>query len=488
MKQQVSVKPEEHLIAEPSPFLVTPPANSYCSDLAMSTTSPPSMNLLNTELPIFEEATQTASHILDIPICTVGIPRGDLLIFKAAIGLSRLGLMNPLARHRRLPLKDELIAGVLQKKQPIVLSNVADSKIFSQSFLVQTYKIKAYAGVPLLTSEGECLGLLAAMHTERYDFSKAAIAYLELLARWSVSEYERYLLSQGSMHRAGAAVTAESTSSPQAPPLDIVRLTLMNQLTQDLRTPLTTITGMASMLSREIYGSLTPKQREYTQIVHCSSQTLLEIANEVLELSDLGIDLQSLKPTAVDFETLGQHLRKKLTPTAQAAHQEIRITVEPQSRIWQLDKEVARQLLHHLISSVIKLSKEGGTVRVHGSDRNKSLHVAVWVSHPWLGEGLPTSVLALRHLLSDSELGTQGLSDLFSQMTWPRRSRPVNLENQNTEGSLLDSSLLDNSLLRSREALSLLLSRYLVEHHGGQLTLQGNSDTGYRFLAVLPSL
>jgi signal transduction histidine kinase len=46
----------------------------------------------------------------------------------------------------------------------------------------------------------------------------------------------------------------------------------MSQLTQDMRNPLTTITGMASMLSREIYGTLTPKQREYADIVHTSSK------------------------------------------------------------------------------------------------------------------------------------------------------------------------------------------------------------------------
>ncbi|MBE7383275.1 MAG: GAF domain-containing sensor histidine kinase [Leptolyngbya sp. SIO1E4] len=440
------------------------------------------ISLLDVEFPIFEEATQTASRFLDIPICIVGIPHDNALVLKAAIGLSQLGLMNPLARTRRLPLEDELARQVLQEKRRLVLPKIADHELFSNAFLVQEYGIQAYLGVPLLTAEGNCIGVLAAMDIAPHDFPMEAVAFMELLARWSVSEYERHHLSQKLTESASGPISAPKTRVAGEPTLlDTVRLTLMSQLTQGMRTPLTTITGMTSMLSREIYGTLTTKQREYTEIVHSSSQVLLEMANEVLELSSLGTSLQPLNPASVDFEMLGQHVQRTLTPVAKENNQEIRLTVEPGSRIWTLDKDIVRQLLYHLTFTLIKLSGEGGTIRIHGSERHHQLNIAVWVSHPWLGEGLPNSVLALRQFLKDSGEETNILSVLLTQAIGQAAPKP--LESSLTESK--DSQA--QAILKSRETLSLLLSRHLIERHGGSLTLQGNPESGYRFLVILPS-
>lgn len=428
------------------------------------------------EFSIFEEAAQMASHILQMPVCTVGIPQKDLLVLKAAIGLSQLGLMNPLARSRRLPLGDELTGYVIQEKRPLVLPEIQDCDALAQSLLVEKYGIRAYIAMPLLTTEGNCIGLLAAMDTQPREFSKEAIAFMELLARWSVSEYERHIVSDLLAKRTQPAVATDDGGTSTTASANTVRLVLMNQLTEEMRNPITTIAGMTNMLSREIYGSLTPKQREYTEIAHTSSQTMLEMANQVLALNDLHGSLESLNLATVDLEMLVQHVQKKLTPTARKNHQDVRLTVEPKSRLWQLDKDVVRQLLHHLIFGVIKFSREGGTVRAHGSSRNGILNIAVWVSHPWLGEGLPAPIMALRKLLVDP-VKSQTIAALMANVDQPQAAAI-------SQADLAEIAAPD-SLIKSQETLSLLLSRYLIEHHGGSLVLQGNADSGHRFLVTL---
>lgn len=441
------------------------------------------INLLDIEFPIFEEATQTASRFLNAPICTVGIPNGSALILKAAIGLSQLGLMNPLARTRRLSLEDKLANYVLHTQQRLVLPKIVEHEPFTRSCLVQEYGIQAYLGVPLLTAEGNILGCLAAMDVEPHDFSADAIAFMELLARWSVSEYERHILSQKLTEPALIIGGNSAAMADQKVVLDTVRLTLMSQLTQEMRNPLTTITGMASILSREIYGSLTPKQREYTEIVHSSSQMLLGMANDVLELSSLGTSLQPLRSTSIDLEMLGQHIQKNLTSLADENNQEIRFTVEPSSRLWKLDKDIVRHLLHHLIYSVAKLSGEGGTIRIHASERDGHLNITIWHSHPWLGEGLPPIARELSQLLNEPGQEIELLSVILARLTGHsglRRFQPNPSEKDASE------NLQDSMVLKARETLSLLLSRHLIEHHGGTLNLQGNSSSGHRFLVVLP--
>ncbi len=485
-KSSISIKAEKRtypLSMTHSPVPVTGSSSSFVSGIS---TMPlhAAINLLDIEFPVFEEATQTAAHFLNVPVCMMGIPNGSSLILKAATGLSQLGLMNPLARTRRLSLEDKLANYVLQQKQRLTLPKVVDCEPFTQSSLVQEYGIQAYLGVPLLTTDGNCLGCLAVMDVEPHDFAASEVAFIELLARWSVSEYERYLLTQALTASASSVRVSTEAAAAEKALLDTVRLTLMSQLTQEMRNPLTTITGMASILSREIYGSLTPKQREYAAIVHSSSQTLLEMANDVLELSSLATSEQPLYPTSVDLEMLGQHVQKNLTAIAVENNQEIRFTVEPSSRLWTLDKTIVLHLLHHLTYSIVKFSGEGGTIRIHASERDQHLNIAVWHSHPWLGEGIPSAAQELSQSLNEPEKEAEILSRILDRVTGhggPQQPKA------NNDGSQASQDAPDSVMLKTRETLSLLLSHHLVERHGGTLELQGNADSGQRFLIVLPS-
>lgn len=485
MKPNTFIKSEESIVSGSAPPAVSSSLNQYPTVTEMVQIQPLITTLLEMEFPLFEEATQTASRFLNMPICFVGLAAQSTLVLKAAVGLSQLGLMNPLARTRRLPLEDSLVNTVLQQQRSIVLSSIPEQGTHAQSCLVQEYGIQAYIGVPLLTSEGQCLGLIAAMDTNPHGLPAEAIAFIELVARWSTSEYERLQLTKV-LATSKSALPSDHAKTNGNSLLDAVRLTLMSQLTQDMRNPLTTIKGMANMLSREIYGPLTPKQREYADIVCSSSQCLLEIANEVLELSSLNAQINSLKPTSVDIDMIGQHVRQMLAPLAQQNGQDIRFTVEPSSRLWTLDKDLVRQLLYHLVFGIIHLSGEGGTIRVHGSERDNTLTLNVWMTHPWLGEGLPSTVAEFYQNLSNAEQEAELLAMLLAKAT--DEADAQSLSSSLNPTSVESSSKSSADVLRARETLSLLLSRHLTERHGGSLALQGSIESGYRFLIVLPFL
>ncbi|NER81036.1 MAG: hypothetical protein F6K42_16005, partial [Leptolyngbya sp. SIO1D8] len=107
---------------------------------------------------------------------------------------------------------------------------------------------------------------------------------------------------------------------------------------------------------------------------------------------------------------------------------------------------------------------------------------------PWLGEGLPKSVLTMGRFLSDP---TATETDMLS-MPFTQSSQQAGLGKQFGLGNLkADDYPLEsdqqNPSLRSREMLSLLLSQHLIERHGGTLTLQGHSDSSYRFLVTIPA-
>lgn len=477
MKPTISLESERQRVAG-QVSSVSPATSKPPSDL---TNTQPTSTLADVEFPLFEEATQTAARFLRIPISFVGGISQEALILRAAVGLSHLGLMNPLARTRRLPLLDSLVETVLSVQHSLVLSNITADSPYAQSYLVSEYGIRSYIGIPLLTAEGRCLGLLAAMDVKPRTFSEDAIAFMQLLARWSVSEFER--------HQLASALSDSGTSHPAITPpaaaesylLDTVRLTLMSQLAQDMRNPLTTITGMANVLSRQIYGTLTDKQREYTNIVHTSSQHLLTIANEVLELSCLAAQMQPLQPTSVDVEVIGQHVERMLAPQLEKKSQEVRFTVEPGSRLWTLDRDVVKYLLYHLLSSIVQLSGEGGTLQIHSAERDGSLHMSIKMAHPWLGDGIPPAVTALHQRLENTDKELEMLARLLARAT--------GREDPTTKAAKPELHFQTKTeIVRSRETLSLLLGRHLIERHGGKMALKGTSELGYRFAIVLPFL
>ena len=287
----------------------------------------------------------------------------------------------------------------------------------------------------------------------------------------------------------GAEVPSAPVSSPQSPSTaqddstwtstSKVKVKLLEQLTEKLRTPLTSVIGMASVLQRGVYGSLTGKQKEYLAVIYNSGQQMLSLVEEIVNLGGLSENASKVELNPVDLEMLCQQVFNDLDQFAKQQQQELHLSIEPGNRIWELDKEKVRYALYYLMISMIESSTQGAQVRVHVSWRRKTVVIAVWVSHPWLGNGSQVN-------FASGAVTRSGSSS-------------VNLLNSSVAHSSLDrvrqSSFTLNQERRelhaeddSRELLGLLLSCHLVELHGGKITVQGTPESGYRYTIQLPKI
>lgn len=479
------------------------------------------LNLLaSNAIPVFDEATQTVSRRLAMPICILSVIDADLQRFKSVVGLSSLGLMNPLATARTIPRTESFCTHVIDSGKIFALADATAHPAFSGSLLVQHYGIQSYLGVPLITHEGCCIGTLAIMDLRPHDFTQQEIAFLEISARWCISEFEKQhilaaLKAKDSAMSASSASSLRASSSPEhqtqtnsspansSPKLSSsgatvssllskinqVRFDLIVQLTQDLRNPLTSITGMANMLSREIYGPLSEKQQEYAKIVLSSSQQLLTMVDEIVEVGDLEEGSYQLALATVDIEMVAQQALAALSNLAKQQDLQLKLTVEPGSRLWNLDNRVVKQLIYHLVFSIIKMSTAGSTVRLHVSRRGDGISIALWISNPWLGEDLPQAViaweksgfsLAIVHQLEDDFAA----SEVITKADVSSATETITRSSKDVFQALATAQKVDIS----RQTLGLLLSRHLTEIHGGTAFVQGSSANGYRYIITLPSL
>lgn len=453
-------------------------------------------------IPIFEEATQTAAHFLDVPICILGIMDKDRQWFKSAVGLSRLGLMNQLASSRQLLRQESFCTHVVDSQKVLAINDTSADPVFAKSLLVQQYGVRAYLGVPLFSVSGYCLGTLAVMERVPHTFTSKDIDFLELMARWLMSEYDRSRVVKQEAPGLLVNLTTRIASnlSNEQIATNQIQIKLLGQLTQELRTPLTSVMGMASVLTREIYGPLTTKQKEYLEIIQHSGQYLLSLVNEIMALGSLNPDNPKLILSAVDIEMLCQQAIATLEESASRRGQQIRLSVEPGNRIWQLDKEKVRQMLYHLVSSVLQTSDAGSILRLHISRKVEGLNIAVWVSHPWLGDGLPHlepyfynspvgTVSSYSEVLPYQENAAESLEPIS------RSSLEISEKNNSSKADESEifvaekSELLQNKVFeQSAENLGLLLSCHLAQMHGGQISIQGSQESGYRYVVTLPTI
>ncbi|CAN5681297.1 hypothetical protein BH23CYA1_BH23CYA1_12730 [soil metagenome] len=446
------------------------------------------LNLLgNAAIPIFDEATQSISRLLAMPICILSVVDAEMQRFKSVVGLSSLGLMNQLAATRRLPRSESFCTQVIDSGKVFALEDATAHPAFSRSLLVQQYGLQSYLGVPLVTTEGCCIGTLSVMDLLPHRFTPQEIALLELSARWSMSEFEKQQALTALAKVASPSHTAANALEKSLlSKISRVRSDLVIQLTQDLHNPLTSIAGMANMLSREIYGPLSEKQREYTKIVLSSSQQLLSIVDEIVEIGNLNEDSYQLVLTAVDIEMLIQQVLASLEEQASKQDLKLKHTVEPGSRIWNLDKRIVKQLIYHLVSSLAEMSTAGSTVRMHVSRKEDSINIAFWVSNPWLGEDLPQAIMAWEQGNFLTPLARPPAASKMTYVTADEGFADSALSNETADVCEAPATVKKADV--SRQELGLLLSRHLTKMHGGETFVQGSAPTGYRYIISLPAL
>lgn len=476
--------------------------------------------LVSDAVPIFEETTQRAASFSGVPISILSLVVEDELWFKSTVGLSTIDLTNQLATQRKISLQESFGVYVVDSQQPLVIDNTLCHGVFANSILVQHYGIRAYLGVPLISYSGVCIGTLEIMDWVARSFDDRDLDHITLLARWCLGELER---SQRIKAQAGEGIgEINQTQSPSPVSLILqpnlksdvssttvleqeltsdkhsrlevsskevtnpIKIKLLSQLTQELRTPLTSVIGMASVLHREVYGPLTIKQREYLEIIHDSGQNLITLVDEIVNLGILSDQSSQLDQASIDIEMLCQQVINSLTDISKQNQQLLRLSIEPGNRIWSIDKEKIRQALYYLIVSILEMSEPGGEVKIHVSKRNEILNIAVGISHPWLGEDFGEMKLhsqAVTKALSLNRVLSQKNDSFVPAVNEIAMSNQQILSSSALMMVINDENTLDKNTNKiPRDILGLLFCCHLIELHQGQVVVQGSANTSYRYL------
>ncbi len=151
---------------------------------------------------------------------------------------------------------------------------------------------------------------------------------------------------------------------------DRLKSELIAHVSHELRNPLTAILGFARMLGDEIYGSLNPKQMQYIKAISGSGNHLLELINDLLDLSKIEADREELYLEEVEIEEVARSSMSIVQGLARQKGLELELNIEPSLIYCQADRRRLKQILVNLLSNAVKFTEVGKvTLEVKQNDR-----------------------------------------------------------------------------------------------------------------------
>lgn len=221
--------------------------------------------------------------------------------------------------------------------------------------------------------------------------------------------------------------------------------TFLARMSHEFRTPLNAIIGFSELLAHGVGGKLGTRHNEYVGDILRSGHLLLELVNDVLDLSSIEADKIELREERVPLSQIASDCVRLITPRAAGKHQVVTLDC-PDPVDMRGDARRVQQVMINLLSNAVKYTGARGAI---------DLKVDID------GQGRPG------FCVTDNGIG---------------------IAPEDIERVLNPFSRIENAYTRDIEGtgIGLPLARLLVERHGGTLTLQSRLKVGTRVTVRFP--
>jgi signal transduction histidine kinase len=159
---------------------------------------------------------------------------------------------------------------------------------------------------------------------------------------------------------------------------DRLKSQFLANVSYEIRTPLTSISGFAETLDLGIAGALLPKQREYIMDIRRSSQDLTAIIDAIIDLSAIDAGQMELRLAQVDVPSVFERVAQRILPALERRDLGLNIELADDVNSITADQQRLEQILQHLLSNAIGFSNPKGTITMGA--RRKGSDLQMWVA------------------------------------------------------------------------------------------------------------
>ena len=224
-----------------------------------------------------------------------------------------------------------------------------------------------------------------------------------------------------------------------------IKSEFLANMSHELRTPLNSIFGFSQLLNEGIQGELNEKQASYVSNIMKSSKHLIELINDILDLSKVEARKMELEREKFNIANLIEDTVSSMKPLAKNKNTDLITDIRISDSEIYADRKKIKDILYNLLSNAVKFTPENGRVSIKVNCDNKTL-------------GIEVSDTGIGILEMDQKKIFEPFRQVNSFMT------------REFEGT----------------GLGLAIVKRYVELHGGTLSLKSEPGEGSTFSFVIP--
>jgi signal transduction histidine kinase len=217
-------------------------------------------------------------------------------------------------------------------------------------------------------------------------------------------------------------------------------------MSHELRTPLNAIIGFSQLIRDASAGPVDARYRSYADDIHAAGQHLLDLINDILDLSKIEVGRMALRDELVDIADVVRKCGRLVQASAREKGQGLEWELPPDLPYLRADELRLKQILLNLLSNAIKFTPPGGCIRIAAASR-------------------PNGAVVLS--VADNGIG---------------------MRSEDIATALTPFQQIDRGLSRGRDGtgLGLPLAKTLAELHGATFDVESRSGIGTTVVIAMP--
>ncbi|MBW1988863.1 MAG: response regulator [Deltaproteobacteria bacterium] len=326
--------------------------------------------------------------------------------------------------------------------------------------------------IPLLAGQGSLVGVIHLLTLPGVSLGDDLLTFTEHAGRFLGSFFHEALRARALGDHVQDLLDRVSQKDDRISELTVslehakrAKSDFLSSMSHELRTPLNAIIGFSQVLQEDYFGTLNDKQKQYVADILESGKHLLNLINDILDLSRVESGVMEPEYSLVNLAGLLDHSATMIREKARKNGVDVVVDLPQELSGYEIvaDERKLKQVLYNLLSNAAKFTQEGGLITVG----------AFLVEDPVL-QAPPDSL---------DEGRTQGMVEIFVQDTG------IGIEANDQKRIFEDFYQVSRGLSGKTPGtgLGLPLAKKLVDLHGGELWVKsGGPDKGARFAFRIP--
>ena len=373
--------------------------------------------------PVFETVLEQAVRLCRADAGLIYVLDGDAYRVEVAVGASQ-AYRDYISSVPIQAGSGTLVGRVGAERQTVQILDAPSDPEYTMTRAIELGGFRTMLGVPMLEGE-RVIGVI-------------------VLWRETVDRFDERTVGLVTTFAAQGAIAIQNVQTARE--LEIAsghKSAFLASMSHELRTPLNAVIGFSDVLLEGLFGTLNERQEEYVRDIRDSGRHLLELINEILDLSKVEAGRMELEPAVLSLPELLAHGIALVRERAARSSLTVSLDVASDVGVVWADETKLKQVVVNLLSNAVKFTPAGGSVSL--AARTEGDEVLVTVSDTGVG------------------IAPEDQARIFE--AFQRGDRRVSVEGT---------------------GLGLTLSRRFVELHGGRMWVESSLGSGSTFGFAIP--